>query len=150
MGVDIDCHLSFETFLKSTITKVNYKLYLFSKIRSLLTFAAAVLVYKQIILPFFDYLNILIDSGPKKYIDRLQVLQFRGIKIIYQYHIDGIRIKNSDESHLHGELDLAYLKIRRNRHLLHMMFNLVQRRPDMLDLRIEEGGLGVKCDALFE
>ena len=89
-GCSVDCHLSFETFLKSTIKKVNYKLYLFSKIRSLLTFAAAVLVYKQIILPFFDYLNILIDSRPKKYIDRLQVLQFRGIKIIYQYHIDGI------------------------------------------------------------
>ena len=65
LGVDIDCNLTFESFIKSTIKKVNYKLYIFSKIRYVLTFAAAVLVYKQMVLPFFDYLDILVDSGPK-------------------------------------------------------------------------------------
>ena len=135
LGVDVDSHLTFETFLKSILRKVNYKLYLFSKIRFLLTFTAAVMVYKQMVLPFFDYLDILIDSGPKKYIDRLQALQFRGIKIIYQYYFNDRRIKNSDEAFLHKELKLSYLKIRRIRHLLQMMYNLVQRRPDMLDLR---------------
>ena len=135
LGVDVDCHLTFETFLKSIIRKVNYKLYLFSKIRSVLTFVAAVHVYKQVVLPFFDYLDILIDSGPKKYIDRLQVLQFRGIQIIYQYCIDGRRIKNSDENRLHCELKLSLLIVRRIRHLLHMMYNLVWRCPEKLDSR---------------
>ena len=109
LGVDVDCNLTFEPFLKSIIRKVNYKLYLFSKIRFLLTFAAAVLVYKQMVLPFFDYLDILIDSGPKK----LQMLQFRGIKIIYQYHFQGRKIKSSDEAQVHKELGLVYLKNRR-------------------------------------
>ena len=44
----------------------------------MLTFAAAILVYKQMVLPFFDYLDILIDSGLKLHIDKLQQLQFRG------------------------------------------------------------------------
>ena len=129
LGVDVDSFLSFESFLKSSIKKVNYKLYLFSKIRYVLTFAAAILVYKQMVLPFFDYLAILIDSGPKKYIYKLQALQFRGIQIIYQYHINDSRIKNRDEAYLHKELLLSYLVCRRRRHLLHMMFNLKMQRP---------------------
>ena len=92
LGVDVDQNLCFENFLKSIIQKVNYKLYLFSKIRYVLTHSAAVLVYKQMVLPFFDYMDILIDSGSKKYIEKLQKLQFRGIKIIYQYCFQGHKI----------------------------------------------------------
>ena len=46
LGVDIDSMLSFDIFLKSTIRKVNYILYLFSKIRYVLTLTAAILVYR--------------------------------------------------------------------------------------------------------
>ena len=85
LGVDIDCTLTFEPCIKSIIRKVNYKLYLFSKIRYILTFTAAVLVYKQMVLPFFDYLDILIDSSPKKYIDRFNLEELRlYINIILQ------------------------------------------------------------------
>ena len=52
------------------------------------------------ILPFFDYLYILIDGGPKLYIDKLQHLQFRGIKIIYQYKINGEQITSKDKIEL--------------------------------------------------
>ena len=135
LGVNVDQNLNFEGFLKSIIQKVNYKLYLFSKIRYVLTFAAAVLVYKQMVLPFLDYLDILIDSGPKKYVEKLQILQFRGIKIIYQYYIEGRKIKSSDEEHLHSEIGLQFLNERRKKHLLHMMYNLKIRHPDLLDVR---------------
>ena len=74
----------------------------------------------------------------ERYIDKLQSLQFRGIQIIYNYYIDGRSIKNSDEENLHNVLGLTYLKDRRKRHILHMMFNLTQRRPDMLDVRDKE------------
>ena len=76
--------LSLEYFVKDNIQRVNFKLYLFGKIHCLLTFKAAVMVYKQMVLPFFDYLDILIDGCAKKFVDKLQTLQFRGIKIIYQ------------------------------------------------------------------
>ena len=45
---------------------------------------SAVLVYKEMVLSFFDYVDILIDSRSKKYIEKLQILQFRGIQIISQ------------------------------------------------------------------
>ena len=89
LGVTMNRNLTFEPYLKSIIQKVYYKLYLFGKIRYMLTLAAAILVYKQMVLPFFDFLDILIDSGLKLHIDKLRQLQFRGIKIIYQYHVHG-------------------------------------------------------------
>ena len=45
------------------------------------------------------------------------------------------KIKSSDQEYLHTELGLVYLINRRRRHVLHMMFNLVKGRPDMLDVR---------------
>ena len=39
------------------------------------------------------------------------------------------------EARLHGELGLSYLKCRRNKHILPMMFALKSRRPDLLDSR---------------
>ena len=77
----LDQHLNLKSFLKDVIQHVNFKLFLFGKIRHLLTFTSAVLVYKQMVLPFFDYLDILIDGGTKFYIDKMQRLQFRGIYI---------------------------------------------------------------------
>ena len=132
LGVTMDRNLTFEPFLKSIIQKVNYKLYLFGKIRYMWTFAAAILVYKQMVLPFFDYLDILIDSGFKLHIDKLQQLQFRGIKIIYQYHMHGRKITSDDECLLHSELGLEFLERRRVKHLLHMMYDLQYRRPDLI------------------
>ena len=66
---------------------------------------------------FFDYMDKLIDAGPKKYINKLLQLQFRGIKIIYQYHIEGGRIKNTDEALLHSTLGLMELVSRCKKHL---------------------------------
>ena len=129
LGINVDQNLNFDIFLKSIIQKVNYKLYLFSKIRYVLTFAAAILVYKQMILPFFDYLDILIDSGSKKYAEKMQTLQFRDIKITFQYCIDSRKIKNRDEGRLNREVGLHFLKERRKRHVLHMMYNLKIRHP---------------------
>ena len=93
------------------------------------------MVYKQMVLPFFDYLDILVDSGPKYYADKLQNLQFRGIKIIYQYYIDGEKITSKDEERLHQQLGLEFLNVHHIKHLLHTMYNLNTRRPDLLDCK---------------
>ena len=100
LGCNLDNNLSLEYFVKDIIRRVNFKLYLFGKIRYLLTFKAAVIVYKQMVLPFFDYLDIRIDGCAKKFMDKLQSLQFRGITIIYQYNFKRIKITNKDEARL--------------------------------------------------
>ena len=84
------------------------------------------------VLPFFDYLDILIDGCAKKFLDKLQTLQFRGIKIIYQYNFEGDKVTYKDETRLHLELGLLYLEKRRNKHLLNMMFDLKTRKTELL------------------
>ena len=59
LGCNLDSNLSLDLFGKDIVRRVNFKLYLFGKIRYLLTFDAAVTVYKQMVLPFFDYLDIM-------------------------------------------------------------------------------------------
>ena len=85
------------------------------------------------ILPFFNYSDIILDSCPKLYIEKLQKLQFRGIKIIFQYKWNGKQIIYSDEEELHNEFELHTLKHRRIRHILITMFDLKSRRVDLLD-----------------
>ena len=131
LGVNVDQNLFFDNFLKSIVQKVNCKLYLFSKIWFVLTINAAV----QMILPFFGYLDILIDSGPKKYVEKLQLLQFIGIKIIYKYHVDGRKIKSNDEERLHSEIGVQPLKERRKKHVLDTMYNMKTSHPDVIDTR---------------
>ena len=87
------------------------------------------------VLPFFNYMDILIDAGPKKHIDQLQELQFRGIKIIYQYHLEGRRIKNTDDTLLHSSLCLMKLDFRRKKHFLQMMYMLKSRTLRLVEKR---------------
>ena len=150
LGCTLDQNLTLEAFVKDIVQRVNFKLYLFSKIRHQLTFEAAVLVYKQMVLPFFDYLDILIDCCVKKYIEKLQRLQFRGIKIIYQYKIEGKQITNKDEMKLHHNLKLSYLEERRKRHLLNMMYSLVAQRKDLIVVNNTERSLRSDRNIHFE
>ena len=44
--------------------------------------ATAMLVYKQTILPYFEYCDFLIDSCCKKELDKMEKLQYRALRII--------------------------------------------------------------------
>ena len=73
---------------------------------------------------------------------KLQQLQFRGrpIKILYQYNIDGERIITiiTKMNILHCNLNLSYLEIRCRRHLLKIMYDLIYRKPNLLEERNRE------------
>ena len=43
--------------------------------------------------------------------------------------------KNSDEEMLHSKLNIQFLKERRKKHLLQIMYNQKLRSPDLLDSR---------------
>ena len=84
------------------------------------------------VLPFFDYLDILIDGGTKYYIDKMQHLQFRGIKIIYQYSVNGRQITSNNEIELHKQLKLSFLDVRRKRPILKMIYDLKTRKLELV------------------
>ena len=71
-----------DAFIDSTCKKINYKLYMLGKIRQLITTHAAVIIYKQPILPHFDYGGFRIDSASVKSLSKLDKYQKRAIHLI--------------------------------------------------------------------
>ena len=63
LGVDICEDLNMDTYVKSVYKKVNFKVYMFSRIRKFITKHAAVMIYKQTIVPYLDYASFLMDSA---------------------------------------------------------------------------------------
>ena len=55
LGVDVTDDLDMNMYVNSIYKKANYKVYMFSKIRRYITKYAAIMLYKQTILPYMDY-----------------------------------------------------------------------------------------------
>ena len=82
LGVVIDKELIFDEFLKQKCKKINLKLYHLLKMRKFITSNIATTLYKQAILPLFDYADFLIDSGSKYYVNKLESLHAKALRII--------------------------------------------------------------------
>ena len=82
LEVIIDNNLVFDGFLKEKCKKNNLTLYQLGKLRKYITCDLANTVYKQTIIPIFDYADFLIESGQNKYVTRLNDLHVKGLRII--------------------------------------------------------------------
>ena len=81
LGVILDTSLSFNLQIQLTTNKVSHKLYVLSKIRQFLTEKSAILIYKTMILPYFDYGDIVYMLSSKNELNKLEILQERCINI---------------------------------------------------------------------
>ena len=75
LGVTIDDVMSLVPLVKSLKKRISDKIFMLRKVRTFLTFDAAVLVYKQTILPIIGYAGILIIACRKEDKYDLQILQ---------------------------------------------------------------------------
>ena len=75
LGIVLDNTLSWCPQIKSVKKKLNNKVYMLRKIRKYLILDAAVVVYKQTILPIIDYSGFLLLSCSSGDINELQVIQ---------------------------------------------------------------------------
>ena len=60
------------------------KVFKLKKLRKQMSAATAMLVYKQTILPYFEYCDFLIDSCCKKELDKMEKLQYRALRIVHK------------------------------------------------------------------
>ena len=67
-------------------TKIACRLGIFKRARSMLNIHTAKLLYNSLVLPHFDYCNIVVKKSHAKFHDRLQKLQNRGARIIMCEH----------------------------------------------------------------
>ena len=81
LGVNLDQTLNFKYYLESLINNISFKLYMFSKIRRFLNEKCAVTVYKSMLMPFFDYCDIIYMYSGQYELQKLNRPHIRGMKI---------------------------------------------------------------------
>ena len=96
------------------------------KIRKYVTTDVALLIYKSMILPFFDYADIIFTKAFTNDIDKLQRAQNKCLKICMQLNV------TTETDHLHSLSKVPLLKHRRRTHLLNFMYRR-QSRLDLID-----------------
>ena len=116
LGVILDSHLTFYKHLNNIIKITAYKINLLAKMRQYLTEFASLTIYKTMILPYFDYGDILFSNSTKKLLDKLDRLQIRALKLCLR--LDG----NAPDNVLLNSAGIAKLNIRREAHLLNYMY----------------------------
>ena len=81
LGFTLDSTLSFNHHVKTVAAMVSYKANPLAKIRKFLTDAVALKTYKSMILPYFDYGDVIYNSASQEGLNKLQKLQNRCLKI---------------------------------------------------------------------
>ena len=116
LGITLDLNMNFKKHMENCIKYATYKTFLLSKVRKYITTAAAIRVYKTMILPLIDYGDILYDGTNSFLLKKIQTLQNRCLRIC-QYKNYHITVKN-----LHELCTVSMLKERRIMHLKLFMF----------------------------
>ena len=129
LGLLCDENLQWNLHIESMLNRIGKMVGFLGRLRRSLSESVLKLVYKSIILPYFDYGDIIYSATYKKYTDKLQKLQNRAGRII-------LRIK--PESHvsvaeMHNSLSWQHLEDRWRNHSLVIMYKIMNNlTPDYL------------------
>ena len=116
LGVHLDQTLNFKYHLESLISNITFKLYMFSKIRRFLNEKCAIIVYKTMLIPFYDYCDIVYMYSGLHELQKLDRHHIRGLKICLN---NGYLM---EENELYIKCNLSKLNARRQVHLRNYMF----------------------------
>ena len=116
LGFTLDSVLSFSNHITTLLNTVTHKVYILGKIRRFITEYAAVRIYKAMLLPYFDYADIVYDKARQVDLDKLQRLQNKGLKICMSVNI------RTDTDYVHSHTKVPKLSNRRKVHLRNFMF----------------------------
>ena len=109
--------------LKNIKNRVNNKIFALRKLRKYLSCGAAILVYKQTILPIFDYAGFLLMSLTNNDKYELQVMQNDALRFCKGVQLlDKVAVKK-----IHDSINLLILEQRRQKQLLSIMFNQARK-----------------------
>ena len=118
LGVTLDSEMTFSTLLAETKKSVKNWLFNLRKLRHYITESTAVLIYKQTILPVFDYAGFVLISCNKSDRHDLQVIQNDALRTCFN-------VKRRDKlsvAKMHNKAKLLSLEQRRSLQLLQLMY----------------------------
>ena len=129
LGMTLDSRLTYNLHVNKIIGSVSAKLKQFRRMRVFLNTKAALLVYKNMLLPMLEYGDVFLTAASNLNRKRLQILQNKGLRCALNRGLE----TSTDE--LHAEANLLKLKFRREQHLLNFMFDQAQI-PDLLKVKM--------------
>ena len=118
LGITLDPSLTFDKHVSKLVIRVTNRVRQLKSMHTFLTSRAALLVYKNMILPIVEYGDFFLSATTKCNRDKLQVLQNKALRVIHK--VD--RCYSSDTVHLDSRL--LKLKYRREIHLVNFMFGI--------------------------
>ena len=77
LGITLDSTLTFNYHVRTVTNMISYKANLLAKVRKFLHEEVAIKIYKSMILPYFDYGDVIYGSASQESLDKLQRLQNR-------------------------------------------------------------------------
>ena len=128
LGMLLDSTLNFNQHISYVIRTVLHKLILLSKLKRYLNDNTAITIYKSMMLPYFDYADVIFDKALNKDIKKLQTLQNKCLRICLgeerRFHAD----------RAHKVTDTPFLKDRRKAHIRNFMY-LRKNKKELLNVR---------------
>ena len=135
LGVTMDSQLRYDKHLHKVTNMVSGKLIQFHRMRGFLSNKAAMLVYKNMLLPILEYGDILFTGVTLQHKKRLQVLQNKVLRCALNED------KDTSTVDLHKKAKLMKLKYRRQQHLLNFMFDVAK---DKGNLKPQNSGMSTR------
>ena len=129
LGVLLDSTLSYKSHISSVLRNVQHKVSMLSKVKRYLTTDVAVQIYKSMLLPYFDYADVIFNKANATDLDKLQRLQNRCLRLCLGHN----RFYGTDEAH--AEASVPFLKNRRKAHVLNFMYIRKDTKPNLLNRR---------------
>ena len=112
----------------SVVQLVSHKMTLLAKSKKYLKDKTALLIYKAILLPYFDYTDIISCKANKKDIDKLQTLHNKCLKICLG------KERRFDTDRAHKLANTPFLSHRREAHVCNFMYKR-KGNPKLLNRR---------------
>ena len=116
LGITLDSTLNFTKHIASVIQLICYKMTLLAKLKKYLKDETALLIYKTMLLPYFDYADVIFCKANMKDTDKLQTLQNKCLRICMG------RDRRFDTGRAHKLANTPFLKDRREAHVCNFMF----------------------------
>ena len=121
LGFTLDTTLNFKAHTADVLKKVIHKRMLLTKIISFLNKDVAILIYKLMILPYFDYCDVIYATACANDLDKIQRLQNKCLKSCLNLH----KLCNTDL--VHSLAKCAPLPNRRETHICNFMFKRLSK-----------------------
>ena len=128
LGMVLDPTLNYNHHISYVIKTVLYKLLLLGKVKKYLHDNVALQIYKSMLLPYFDYADVIFHNSMSGSLEKLQRLQNKCLRLCSG------QVRNVSTNGIHKLTGVPFLKDRRRTHLLNFMY-IRKNKPGMLNVR---------------